>query len=106
MSAAAVLEAPVLPASSAGKPLPDLYQRVWRRVRDEGGWWTASELSRERGIPMDVVLDCMRDLVVLKHFAQRTNKATGLQRIGVTQFCTPPMGEQLEPKSVYRPCQA
>lgn len=94
----AVLEpVAVLPEVATGRPMSALSIALWKRVRDEGGWWTASELARVMGEPLDDVRYRLRNLVESRYLAQRINPVTKLRRVGVMPFSRCPAGEVLEP---------
>jgi len=70
---------------------------LWKTVRDQGGWWTSSELVRDFGLNTKTVHNSLHNLAQSHYLAQRVDKKTGLLRLGVTAFCRAPAGESLEP---------
>ena len=93
------MSSPVLPKKRYGKALAQTSLRLWKLVRDEGGWWTVSELALSLRWPDDRVRMCARNLLRHQYLVLRVQPVTGLRRVGVTAFCYPPKGEFLEPGS-------
>ena len=71
--------------------------RLWTLVRDEGGWWTSSELAVRLMAPRESVQKYVRSLVRHQYLAERLHPVNGLRRVGVTALCCPPRGESMEP---------
>lgn len=91
------MSGPALPKKRYGKRMSEQALRIWKKVRDEGGWWSVSELAAELGLDRESVRDSTRNLLRYRYLKQRTNTLTGLVTVGVTAFCYPPKGESLEP---------
>lgn len=85
------------PSRRAGPKLSQVAIDLWKRVRDAGGWWTASEVIRWSGLDAKVVRGSLSYLARAHYFAQRLDHQTGLLRFGVTGLCDAPKGESLEP---------
>ena len=91
------MSGPAVATKRYGKGLCERSIKVWKRVRDEGGWWTASELALQMGLDTEEVRASMRNMVNNQYLAERVNTKNQLRRVGVTSFCYPPKGETLEP---------
>lgn len=89
--------APLLAPKRYGKRMTDKALRIWKKVRDEGGWWTGSEMALYLGMDAEEVRSAMRNMVDNHYLALRVHPVNGLRRVGVTHFCYPPKGESLEP---------
>lgn len=95
-------QAPVL--RRGRKLLPDT-MRVWRFVRDAGGWWTQSELVDALSMPACDVCKARHSLMRHDYVASRKQNMRsprpGQRRdallIGVTRACRVPNGETLAP---------
>lgn len=83
-------------------PFPDDMLRVWRFVRDAGGWWTAAEVGRQMLRHMDdpsrasqTASRWLSALAQRGHIARRPGSPACTY--GVTSACWPPVGETLLP---------
>lgn len=77
------------------KTLPERSLRVWRLVRDEGGWWTKQELCERLEITPSELGNIPASLLRAGHCVRR-DLPSG-RAMGVTAACVAPKGETLEP---------
>ena len=88
---------------SRGAKVSEAAGQVWLLLRDEGGWWTASEVGRVAGLPwpagMQTGAAAGRWLAALaaRGHVQRNPRAARLDSYGVTARCVPLPGFSMEP---------
>lgn len=93
------------PALRRGRRLSPTTMKVWRLVRDEGGWWSLPELAEALGLPSHEVCNARYNLLRNDFVAARRPDQTvprlGQKKttclIGVTLACQVPNGETLTP---------
>lgn len=93
------------PARRRGRTLSANTLKVWRLVRDEGGWWSQPELVEALGLPSHEVCNArynlMRNDFVAARRPDQTVPRLGQRKttclIGVTPACRVPNGETLTP---------
>lgn len=69
--------------------------RVWKLVRDEGGWWTREELCERLQLSPSELMPIAASLLRLGYCVRR-DLPSG-RAMGVTLACVAPAGETLEP---------